>query len=309
MSVTFHPDVSVHSAAVTHMVTQLGQFLDHDITLTPEEEEHDCCAQPDTDNCFPIALPLDDSFYSLHSQTCLEFTRSTAYCEDTVTTREQMNGITAFVDASNVYGSSAETTALLRSGQGGELKVNSAVGYSRDILPEIDGLLQAGDVRALEMPGLATLHTLWLREHNRLARQIQEQGQADDETIFQTARRILIAEMQNVVYSEYLPVVLGQEAMARYRLDLPHRHSDFSTYSADQDPSIANSFATAAYRFGHSMIQGLISMMSTTTANLESQFQLRENYFNMANYLLNDGEGMEQILQGLINQPAQEMDR
>ena len=57
------------------------------------------------------------------------------------------------------------------------------------------------------------------------------------------------------------------------------------------------------------MIQGLISMMSTTSASLESQFQLRDNYFNMQNYLVGRGEGMEQILQGLINQPAQEMDR
>ena len=61
------------------------------------------------------------------------------------------------------------------------------------------------------------------------------------------------------------------------------------------------------------MIQGLVSMMSTShvpwTAPLESQFQLRDNYFNMQNYLVGRGEGMEQILQGLINQPAQEMDR
>merc|ERR1719512_691338 len=57
------------------------------------------------------------------------------------------------------------------------------------------------------------------------------------------------------------------------------------------------------------MIQGLISMMSTTSASLQSQFQLRDNYFNMQNYLVGRGKGMEQILQGLINQPAQEMDR
>ena len=81
-----------------------------------------------------------------------------------------MNGITAFVDASNVYGSSDEITALLRSGVDGKLLVNTnTTEYDKEMLPEIEGVLTAGDVRATEMPGLATMHTLFLREHNRLA--------------------------------------------------------------------------------------------------------------------------------------------
>ena len=67
-------------------------------------------------------------------------------------------------------------------------------------------MLQAGDVRALEMPGLASLHTLWMREHNRLASQIRNlSSDLTDEEIFQIARKILIGEMQNIVYDEYLP--------------------------------------------------------------------------------------------------------
>jgi peroxidase len=297
------------------MVTQLGQFLDHDITLTPEDEAHDCCLNPEGDeSCFPIVLPQNDTFYSTLStpQTCLEFTRSTAWCEDLSKVREQMNGITAFVDASNVYGSADETIALLRSGVDGKLLANSDTStYTREMLPEIEGLLTAGDVRALEMPGLATMHTLMLREHNRLATEIRTASAGlEDETVFQMARRILIAEWQNVIYSEYLPVVLGDDAMKKYRLNLPSKNSDTTKYSDSVDPSITNSFATAAYRFGHSMIQGLISMMSLTDpATLEAEYKLRDHYFNMENYFLNSGEGMEQILQGLVNQPAQEMDR
>jgi len=313
VSLAFHPDVPINSGVVTHMVTQFGQFLDHDITLTPEEEADDCCQHPEEESCFPIALPQNDAFYATIStpQTCLEFSRSTAFCEELSTVREQMNGITAFVDASNVYGSNDETSILLRSGVDGKLLANeNTSSYDREMLPEIEGVLTAGDVRALEMPGLATMHTLWLREHNRLASEIKvASGSLNDEEIFQIARKILIAEMQNIVYGEYLPVVLGEQAMRKYDLELPKKQKEFSKYKSNTDPSITNSFATAAYRFGHSMIQGLISMMSTTSASLQSQFQLRDNYFNMQNYLVGRGEGMEQILQGLINQPAQEMDR
>ena len=118
------------------------------------------------------------------------------------------------------------------------------------MLPEIEGVLTAGDVRALEMPGLATMHTLFLREHNRLASEIKAaSGNLDDEEIFQIARKILIAEMQNVIYAEYLPVVLGKQAMRKYNLELPKKHTDFSKYNSNVDPSITNSFATAAYRF------------------------------------------------------------
>ena len=160
------------------------------------------------------------------------------------------------------------------------------------------------------MPGLASVHTLWLREHNRLATEISTNSPAmGDEEIFQTARRILIAEMQNIVYDEYLPVVLGEKTMDDYKISLSSRHDKTTEYDDELDPSITNSFATAAYRFGHSMIQGLIKMLSTSTYGQEKEFQLRDHYFNMENYLLNSGEGMEQLLAGLINQPAQDMDR
>ena len=55
---------------------------------------------------------------SSNPNTCtkvMELTRSAAFCQTTMSVREQMNGITAFVDASNVYGSEDETANNLRN--------------------------------------------------------------------------------------------------------------------------------------------------------------------------------------------------
>ena len=240
------------------------------------------------------------------------YQRHKLVCEDPTKPREQMNGITAYMDCSNVYGSDEEASSLLQRKVDGKLLSNSDPSYGeKDMLPEIDGLIQAGDVRAVEMPGLATMHTLFLREHNRLADAIKSKASEamDDEETFQAARRLMIAEWQNIIYSEYLPIVLGNKAMKDHSIELPSDYGSFSKYNDKTDPSITNSFATAAYRFGHSMIQGLIKMMSTTTFATTDEYLLGDHYFNLANYLLNGGEGMEQILVGLINQPAQDMDK
>lgn len=91
--------------------------MDHDITLTPENEEHDCCTD-DTENCFPMTISSLDSFYKTVSVECLEFTRSVEYCEENSVAgepRQQINGITSFIDSSNVYGSDDDTASQLRS--------------------------------------------------------------------------------------------------------------------------------------------------------------------------------------------------
>ena len=321
VSHVFHTDdPSSEDNLATHMVTQMGQFLDHDITLTPEDHEDNCCggsvSSPDG-NCYPIEIPADDSFYSTHNQNCLEFTRSTPYCEAeeaaTGNVREQINAITAFVDASNVYSSTDGDSGDEDIQEAWDLRMRDGSGKlivgPNNLLPKLDqGVAIAGDVRAREMPGLASMHTLFLREHNNLCDLLKADGRTSgwgDEAIYQNARRIVIAEMQNVVYGEYLPVVLGAKVMRDDSLELKTN----SRYDEDEDPSITNSFATAAYRFGHSMIQGIIEMCSIASAAVVRSYPLSENYFNLDNYEYQNGEGMEQILMGLITQRAQKNDK
>ena len=69
---------------------------------------------------------------------------------------------------------------------------------------------QIGDSRVNEQPLLAVMHTLWLREHNRLAEYIfRNVPNKTDEFYYQHARRIVISEMQHIIYNEYLPVIIG----------------------------------------------------------------------------------------------------
>lgn len=134
-----------------------------------------------------------------------------------------------------------------------------------------------GDPRAQENPQLAVTHTLFMREHNRIARELGRINQQwDDETIFQEARRIVIAEIQHITYTEYLPLILGNhiflidfnrlsflpcstgsETMDAYRLNGAPL-GRYSVYNEDtaQNPSIRNEFAAGAFRVGHSQVKG-----------------------------------------------------
>lgn len=148
----------------------------------------------------------------------------------------------------------------------------------RQLLPEINGELVAGDVRALEMPGLASMHTLFLREHNRIAQELAFLD--DDDEIFELTRRIVGAEMQNIVYNEYLPALLGVDAMKKFGI-LLDASGPRTEYDPKINPSIANVFATAAYRFGHSMIQGLIKVISNSGSDRLESSSISNGFVNL----------------------------
>ena len=204
----FHKDRNVPSNEFTHMVMQFGQFLDHDVAETPQHEEENCCSKGKSTECFPIPVPENDYFYGPRNVKCLEFARSIAFCEENGGAKQQLNALTHFVDASTVYGSEEEIANYLRSFDNGKLKVGK-----NNLLPKDEtGLDMAGDHRVSEMPGLASMHILFLREHNRICNMIQSKYPYwNDEKIYQNARRILIAEYQNVVYGEFLPAILGSQ--------------------------------------------------------------------------------------------------
>ncbi len=67
VSASIHTDEDV-SSHLSHMITQMGQFVDHDVTLTPELVIEECCEEPEQEGCFPIDVEGDDFFDGEHGE-------------------------------------------------------------------------------------------------------------------------------------------------------------------------------------------------------------------------------------------------
>ncbi len=230
------------------LVYQWGQFLDHELTLTPT----------DTIESVPIKLPEDEVIFTEDIPfTRSEFRKGFGFQNSA---RQQINLNTSWIDGSVVYGSDAKRARWLRTLNRGKMKTSSG-----NLLPyntingEMTGAIDptapsmkndnngttktfvAGDVRAAENPVLISLHTLFVREHNRICDRLLREGQRDDEQIYQMARKEVGGLIQAITYQEFLPA-----------LGIALR--PFSGYRADIRPDITNTFATAAYRLGHTMV-------------------------------------------------------
>lgn len=58
------------------------------------------------------------------------------------------------------------------------------------------------------------MHTVWMREHNRISDYfIKLNKNWDDDRLYEEARRITIAQLQHITYNEFLPLLLGKAGM------------------------------------------------------------------------------------------------
>ncbi|MDX1711258.1 MAG: peroxidase family protein, partial [Rhodovibrionaceae bacterium] len=288
------------AAGLSDYFWQWGQFLNHDIDLTdgvdPPEPE-------------PIPVPAGDTYFDpdFTGTVVIAFNRSIydrATGVNSVKPREQINQITSFIDASNVYGSDEERADFLRTSDvSGRLKTSEGdlLPFNTAGLPNAGGhspaLFIAGDVRANEQVGLSAMHTLLVREHNRIADEYADlHPEASGDEIYERARRIVAALMQHVTYTEFLPALLGEAALDPYQ-----------GYDPDVDASIANSFATAAYRFGHSALPAQLLRIDEKGKEIEEgHLALRDAFFR-PDRITQEG-GIDPLLRGLAHQVCQEID-
>lgn len=296
-AVVAQTESTLNSKGATDYLWQWGQFLDHDMIETPTVDP----AEP-----FDISVPAGDPFFDPTGSGSATIPLNRSLYEDRDGVREQINAISSYIDGSQVYGSTdARAFALRRLDGSGKLK--STESNHGELLPYNDGgfdnapthspnFFLAGDVRANEQVGLTALHTLFLREHNYWAESYAGLNpQAMDEEIYQFARMIVGAEIQAITYREFLPVLLGRNALPEYR-----------GYRQDVRADISNEFGAAAFRIGHSMLSPQLLRIDASGAEIESgHLSLAASFFDPS---LIETDGIEVILRGLASQECQELD-
>ena len=171
-----------------------------------------------------------------------------------------------------------------------------------ELLPEdpesnlcVRGCFKAGDIRANEQQGLTSFHTLFVREHNRVARSLKQLNPGwDGEIIFQETRKIVGAIIQKIVYQDYLPIILGKNALPSY-----------TKHNPNVIPTISNVFAAAAYRFGHSTIRSTFDLLDPGFQPAAPAMKLRTMFFNNT---VTKTKGIEPVLLGLVGNTSQKVD-
>lgn len=303
------------------MKMQWGQFINHDITLTAASSYEglvDCCKNPNVPGCYPIFVPPNDRFYSRNNVTCLNFIRSAVCPVCELGPRQQLNENTAFLDLSQVYGSTPDQTVKLRAFAGGLLKANK-LKTGELVLPTGNdkqcgsSCFVAGDNRVNQHPTLTALHVLALRRHNQIALNLAQRHPTwNDEYLFQEARRLAIAEYQMITYNEYLPIVFGPKLSAYYHI-YPSQ-TNYTQYNPKTDPTTWNEYISASCRFGHSQISNLFSLLPKVLPDGTDYIQNSPaNSFPIAEWFFRPSfieQGLTgHLINGLVSRSAQAVDQ
>ena len=305
---------------LTHVVMQWGQFLDHDLDLGPEiEEECESCIF--TEVCEPIRVPPTDPKFGLGTEQnadCLEFRRAVPVCKPgtkvTLEPREQVNDLTSFIDGSMIYGSNREQERAVRLFSRGLLKTSPPPPGSRQrLMPrrspstefiqcrEREDCFVCGDIRCNEQYSLTVMHTIWVREHNRIANRLRSINRHwSDERIFQEARAIVGAVIQKITYFDYLPKILGTRGFAA-------TIGPARGFNPSVNPDVPNSFATAVYRYGHSLIRPFFDRLGPGyISSPRGRLSLARMFFNPS--LFEEDSGTDSLVRGWVTQLPRSVD-
>ncbi|KAG8180699.1 hypothetical protein JTE90_005796 [Oedothorax gibbosus] len=199
--------------------------------------------------------------------------------------RKQLNSATSWIDGSAIYGTTRSEANALRYYKGGFLKSSDKEGF----FPLLnDGYMsffsparnfkdnkkktshfRVGNPLAHENPFILAINIIFYRYHNVIAKSISENNTDwDDEKIFNEARKLVVASLQNVIVNEWLPAFLG-EPLPKYR-----------RYDPSIDPSISNAFQSAAMRFGHTLVPPAIYTRPSPKSCESVLIRLCDSYYN-----------------------------
>lgn len=277
ISSRFHATLASKSKEIDNLHTvalvQWTQFIEHDLAKTTVQTMYEgtpieCCSSAYSSvlprylhySCAPLKVSDNDPFYKAQRVTCLNYVRSALSLGNRchLGAANQLNQATTRLDLSQLYGNHESETQPLRSGRGGKLRSQSfdkldyldentdrkfcVANASLDVT-----CYTSGDSRVNVNPFITLLHTLFLRSHNRIAKQLVAiNPHWEDEQLFKTTRSVNIKLYQGII-REWSQSVLGKPISIAYRFD------------GKTQPSVSNEFATAAIRFHNTMMPGEIT--------------------------------------------------
>ena len=82
-------------------------------------------------------------------------------------------------------------------------------------------------------------------------------------------RRIVAGELQVITYNEFLPALLGPNALRPY-----------AGYNNDVNSGIATEFSTAAYRIGHTLVNDDVEFLDNEGNPIREELALADAFFN-----------------------------
>uniref|UniRef100_A0A0K0EPD5 peroxidase n=2 Tax=Strongyloides stercoralis TaxID=6248 RepID=A0A0K0EPD5_STRER len=231
------------------LAMQWGQFISHDI-LFNGRSDFCSCQTFSNQNCMNVNVAKDDVSKLKKKVLCIPITRSIPVCRNTsfLTPREQMNLNSGYLDGSTIYGSTTVNMNQLRSNHLLKFEANL---FGKEFAPEsltkLGESMKLGDGRGTIFVGIASLHTIFLRYHNIIARELKIiNSHWTNDRIFQETRKIIGSVIQSISYNEFLPALIGEENLKQL---MPR----YSKYNDNISPAISNEFSAAAYRL-HGMI-------------------------------------------------------
>ncbi|EDW13693.1 peroxidase [Drosophila mojavensis] len=281
LSLSLYGEKTVMDKFRTVASMQFGQFVAHDISqLTTRGAPRDCCAESRHPQCQPITLAAGGPIAYNTGKSCLSFARALSDADGIcpksgLPYSEKLSVVTAYLDLSSVYGNSPAQNQRVRRFKGGQLRTVYANGQQwLPVTQNHEGECGINsecyimpDLRNRFTPTIAVLHTIMVREHNRLAEELALLNpHYNDERLYQEARKINIAQYQKITYYDYLVAVLGSAYTNMNGLTYPY--SEYSTdYVNDYDESVNPNpyaeFSAAAFRYSHTQISGWFSMVSS----------------------------------------------
>jgi peroxidase len=242
-----------------------GQFLDHDLDL---EET------PTTSTPINIVVPPGDPVFP--AGTTIAMTRDTR----SPATNTIINTVAGYLDLSQLYGSTTAVAASLTNADGTLMSSDNG-----QALPVVDDSFVTGDPRVMENPELTAITTLFMREHNAWVATLKSQNPNwTGRQLYSMAKAITTAEYQNIVYQEYLPLLIGPVIGA------------YQGYDPTVNAQVTQEFSTAAFRVGHSQVSDTQEGLDNN-GNVVFTEPLAQAFFNTPE--IDEANGIDPLLRAV----------